>query len=88
MAETAEEIILVFKTTHQTLTVEKGLKEARIRLRTMVKPRNISSECALALSIRNADRERVRQLCKEKGWRPIGCYRQEEDGSWRALEDD
>jgi hypothetical protein len=82
------EIIVVFKTTHETLTAEKGLKGARIRTRTMVKPRSISSECALALSFSEEDREQVRGLCEEKGWLPVGYYSLSEDGSWTALEED
>lgn len=88
MTATGAEIIVVFKTTHETLTAEKGLKEARVRVRTMVKPRSISSECALALSFRREDRGRVRRLCEEKGWIPVGYYSLAEGGSWEALGED
>jgi hypothetical protein len=79
---TDEEIIIVFKSTHETLSAEKELKGAGIRIRTMVKPRSISSNCALALSFRRDDRWKVRRLCEEKGRRPVGFYVSAVDGSW------
>ncbi len=85
MTSIGEDIIVVFRTTHETLTAEKGFKGARIRTRTMVKPRNISSECALALAFRNVDMARVRSMCEDKGWIPVGYYSPAEDGSWREL---
>ena len=82
------EIIVVFKSTHETLTAEKGLKGASIRIRTMIKPRSISSQCSLALSFRREDWERVRIVCNEGGWHPVGYYIPAEDGSWEALGED
>lgn len=82
------EIIVVFKSTHETLTAEKGLKGASIRIRTMIKPRSISSQCSLALSFRREDWERVRIVCNEGGWHPVGYYIPAEDGSWKASGED
>ena len=55
------ELVIVFPTTHLTLSAKKSLDKAGIKHRTIMKPRRISSDCGLAIRIDS----RSLDICQE-----------------------
>lgn len=79
-------IVIVFPTTHLTLSAEKSLEKAGIGHRTIMKPRRISSDCGLAIRIEAGLRESSRRALKSEGVLPARFYA-EEDGKWVCVDE-
>ena len=47
------EVILIFRGTHQVMSAERRLKKAGVPMRLIPVPRRLSSDCGLAIRIRN-----------------------------------
>lgn len=80
-----KELVIVFATTHLTLSAEKSLERAGIAHRTILKPRRISSDCGLAIRIDPGSTERCREILLDDGLLPAGFYR-EAGGKWELTE--
>jgi hypothetical protein len=80
------DLLILFPTTHLTLSAEKTLEKAGIRHRTVLKPRMISSDCGLAIRIDAQSRESCRQALVSDGFWPVRFFR-EVEGKWELVEE-
>ena len=69
------EMVAVFPTTHLTLRAEEAFEEEGLPIRTVMKPRRISSDCGLAISLAAADLARAEDVVRARGLGPVGFFR-------------
>ena len=69
-----ENLILILYTTHDTMRVEKLLKENKIRHSLIQKPRNVNPGCGIAISFFREDKERLKKLFEDKDIDYEGIY--------------
>jgi len=80
------ELVIVFPTTHLTLSAEKTLEKAGIEHRTIMKPRRISSDCGLAIRVDPGSLDSCREALTADGQLPVRFFR-EVDGQWECVEE-
>ena len=80
------ELVIVFPTTHLTLSAEKTLEKAGIEHRTIMKPRRISSDCGLAIRVDSRMLESFREALVADGLLPARFFR-EDEGVWKCVEE-
>ena len=78
------EMVIVFPTTHLTLSAEKSLEKACIGHRTIMKPRRISSDCGLAIRIDSASFDSCKEALTSDGLLPVR-FLQEVEGEWECV---
>jgi len=69
------ELYLVFYSTHHLLRAEKALRGANLVCRLVPIPRQITSDCGMAVSFAEEDLERVQILLDRLGVAHSGIYR-------------
>ncbi|MBW2058375.1 MAG: DUF3343 domain-containing protein [Deltaproteobacteria bacterium] len=74
----------VLESIHHVIKGEKALKAAGLRIDVVPVPRQISSECGMALEFSCQDRDRVERLLADQGVTVVGIYRFER-GRFSAL---
>jgi hypothetical protein len=80
----SQDLLVVFPTTHLTLMAEKAFRGAGIKHRTIMKPRKISSDCGLAITVEKGQVERVQALLEDSGHLPATFYGSGAHG-WECL---
>jgi hypothetical protein len=78
------DVMIVFPTTHMTLKAERALEREHLSFRTVMKPRNISSECGLALRVDEAEIQRCRETLLADNLAPVRFYRESVRG-WECF---
>ncbi len=78
------DVVVVFPTTHLTLSAERSLERAGIRYRTVMKPRKISSDCGLAIRIDAEAVDRSGDFFAADGLLPVRFFR-EREGQWECV---
>ena len=68
------DFIAVFHSIHRVMKAEKILKGGGVPILLIPAPRQISSDCGLALRYRPEDAERVRDLLVTQGLPPAEVY--------------
>ncbi len=81
-----KKIILLFQTTHETLLAEKALEESGISVKPRVKPRKISSECAMGLETDIGQLQDILTICKNKRLSQPNLFKETERKEWVKLE--
>ena len=66
--------IFVFKSTYLTFKAERLFKGAGLVCKVVTKPRDISSDCGLAISVNAEDEARAEALLAEKGVEKLGVW--------------
>ncbi|MGA2193430.1 MAG: DUF3343 domain-containing protein [Nitrospirota bacterium] len=66
--------IFVFKSTYLTFKAERAIKSAGIECKVVTKPRDISSDCGLALRVRASDEERAQAAITAKDIKSLGVW--------------
>lgn len=66
---------LVMSATHQTMQAEKLLLAAGMKIKVVMKPQQIKSDCSLAIRVNPGDLEKAMALLEEKGLRPRGVHK-------------
>ncbi len=66
--------IFVFKSTYLTFKAERLFKGAGLACKVVTKPRDISSDCGLAISVNAEDEARAEALLAEKGVEKLGVW--------------
>lgn len=66
--------IITFESVHYVIKAEKILKKAGINLRLIPPPREISSDCGMAIEILD-DIKGIRSLLESKNCVPIGIHK-------------
>jgi hypothetical protein len=77
--------IALFISTHETLMAEKLFQAGGIVFKTVIKPRNITSECGMGLEFDGNDQEIVLKICRENNLRLIGIFFLKENGVWEKI---
>lgn len=80
-----EKLILVLYTTHQTMMVEKILKENKIVHTLVSKPPKVNPGCGMAVCFLKEDKEKVEKLLQDTNFDYEGIYsdKEEETGQGR-----
>ena len=78
------DLVVVFPTTHLTLSAEKSLEKAGIEHRTIMKPRRISSDCGLALRVDSGLLDNCKKALTGDGLLPVRFFR-EVEGEWECV---
>ena len=66
--------IFVFKSTYLTFKAERLFKGAGLSCKVVTKPRDISSDCGLAIGVNAEDEARAEALLAEKGIEKMGVW--------------
>ena len=72
--ELKEECILVFQTTHRTLQAENILKKEKIKIKIVLKPRSITTDCGLAIRFNTEDKDIIFKIIKNNNLSLMGVY--------------
>lgn len=80
------DLVIVFPTTHLTLSAEKSLENAGVEHRTVMKPRRISSDCGLAIRVGSDSLHRCAEAITADGLLPARFFR-EAGGEWECFEE-
>lgn len=75
-------LIAVFRSTHETLRAEKALKEKKMPVRAVTKPRTISSNCQLALRFPVEKKEEIDRIIAKGKFDFVGFFIRDEQGGW------
>ncbi len=75
-------MIAVFVSTHETLRAERAIKNRKIRIRSILKPRHISSNCQLALEFADNELSKVAEAVADENLELVGYYQKGENGDW------
>jgi hypothetical protein len=78
------DLVIVFPTTHLTLSAEKSLEKAGIEHRTIMKPRRISSDCGLAIRVDPRSLESCQEVLTVDGLLPVRFFR-EVESQWECV---
>ena len=78
------ELVIVFPTTHLTLSAEKSLEKIGIGHRTIMKPRRISSDCGLAIRVSSGSLESCKKALTADGLLPVRFF-MEIEGEWQCV---
>jgi len=73
-AKTPGRCAAVLETIHYVIKGEKILKEAGLAIDVIPVPREISSDCGMALEFSCQDRERVEQFLADEAVTVVGIY--------------
>ncbi len=76
-----QKAIAVFNSNHDALLAEKLLKQRLIRIRPIIKPRKISSNCTLALEFGVENSRKVTEICVSNKLLLAGIF-QKRDEEW------
>jgi hypothetical protein len=74
MNDSHPKYILTFDSVHFVMRAEKALNKGGIEVRLIPTPREISSDCGMALEITCEDIERTKELLKTHDCRLTGVY--------------
>ena len=66
--------IFVFKSTYLTFKAERALKNAGLACKVVTKPRDISSDCGLAIRVNAADEPTVSGIMGNSGIASLGVW--------------
>ncbi|GAB4363579.1 MAG: DUF3343 domain-containing protein [Deltaproteobacteria bacterium] len=77
-----QELILIFRGTHQVMSAERHLKQGGVPMRLIPVPRRLSSDCGLAIRIFPPDREKARDVLSRSGILPKSVHILRKDGEY------
>ena len=69
-----DECILVFQTTHRTLQAENILKREKVKIKIVLKPRSIATDCGLAIRFSREDQVNISRILKDNNLLLAGIY--------------
>ena len=78
------DFVAVFHSVHRIMEAEKILKSGGAEILLIPVPRQLSSDCGLAIRFADAERGRVEAVLAESGLRPAELYRREVEGYVRV----
>ena len=77
--------LFIFNSVHKVMSAEKILKEGGINARVMPVPRQLSSDCGLAIAFPLAERGAGALILQDSNCEPEGVYRLTVDGDYAQL---
>ena len=78
-------LILIFRGTHQVLSVEKRLKGGGVPLRLIPVPRRLTSDCGLAIRIPLDQRDLAREILSGARLLPVSVHLPREGGEYESV---
>ncbi len=66
--------IFVFKSTYLTFKAERALKGAHVSCKVVTKPRDISSDCGLAIRVGASDEQTASKIMGDSGITSLGVW--------------
>jgi len=69
-----QEVILIFRGTHQVMAAEKRLKKGGVAMRLIPVPRRLTSDCGLAIRIPAGERSRAREILAGAKLLPVSVH--------------
>ena len=66
--------IFVFKSTYLTFKAERALKGAHVACKVVTKPRDISSDCGLAIRVSASDEQAASKIMGDSGIASLGVW--------------
>ena len=72
--------VLLFESVHQVMRVEKLLRRKGFSIDLIPVPREISSDCGIAVELPWEERREVFLLCEENGISILGFYIRDQEG--------
>lgn len=81
------ELVAIFHSIHKVMKAEQVLKQAGLDILLIPAPRQLTSDCGLAIRYAPAEQQRVEELLRREGLLPAELYRHEGKG-YRRLDQD
>lgn len=78
----SQEIVLIFRGTHQVLSAEKTLKAGGVAMRLIPVPRRLTSDCGLAIRISPAERDKTREVLARASLAPVSVHVSQVEGGY------
>jgi hypothetical protein len=75
--------VLIFESIHQVMKAERILKEKGFSIDLIPVPRQISSDCGVAIELPWEDKEKVELKLEEGHISFLGCYSRDPDGRFK-----
>lgn len=72
--------VAIFQSIHRVMKAEKALKKAKIGILLIPAPRQLTSDCGLAIRYSDAVRAEVLQVLEGENLKPIEIYKKMVDG--------
>ncbi|MDF1580894.1 MAG: DUF3343 domain-containing protein [Desulfuromonadales bacterium] len=69
-----KDFVIIFHSMHRVMQAEKILKRAKIDILLIPVPRQLSSDCGLAIRYAPLEAEQVKEALREAGLCPAECY--------------
>ena len=69
-----QEMILIFRGTHQVLSAEKHLKKGGVSIRLIPVPRRLTSDCGLAIRISPGEKDSARKVLAAAKLLPVSAH--------------
>lgn len=66
--------VITFPSVYFVMKAEKILKKAGINVRLIPTPREISSDCGMAMEVQYQKVEEIKKMLKNEGCKPEGFY--------------
>ena len=81
----SSEVIVLMSSVHEHLVMENSLEKEGILYRTLVKPRQLGSDCGLVLGIKPEDLTKIKQIATSRKIQIYGVFIKEDD-VWKNKE--
>ncbi len=69
-----DDLVAIFHSIHRVMKAEKVLKQAGAEILLIPVPRQLTSDCGLAIRYAPAERERVEEILRREGLQPAELY--------------
>ncbi|PLX98688.1 MAG: hypothetical protein C0623_11825 [Desulfuromonas sp.] len=74
------DIVAIFHSIHKVMKAEKELKRKRFTILLIPVPRQLTSDCGLAIRYAESDRQEIEAFLNEQGLPPEELYLKTEEG--------
>jgi hypothetical protein len=79
------EVVMIFRGTHQVLAAEKALKAGGVPVRLIPVPRRLTSDCGLAVRLRERSLGEAREALAPVPLAPVSVHRLSADGEYEEV---
>ena len=81
----SEDVIVLMSTVHQHMQMEERLERLKIKYKTVVKPRQLGTDCGMALRVSMDDVEKVRLVSESNHCTIFGVFKKQ-NKDWIKLD--
>ncbi len=81
----SKEMIVLMNSVHEHLVMENSLEKEGISYRTLAKPRQLGTDCGVALGVSFEDIARIKQIAVSRKTKIYGIFVKEDD-VWKTME--